>query len=245
MSVKTLKKKHVFYTDTLAPGEDPFSTNKVTGFSLNVPIIGTCKPTVVCGETCYFAKGPSTWTASLKKQHRLLNSIRENPAAAAERIVHFAKKKKLEFIRWQGGGDLFPEAIPCIDAVAKSLPDVAQWVVSRIPKLAASVIARPNVYVHFSVDQSSWKRLEEFRQLVPAGLQWHWSYQCDAGERPPSQSIAPVIFRDKYDPQGDRLGEHDCPLNASEDITGVCGACKRCFNGWATERRAKCEPLAK
>ena len=124
MSVKTLRKKHIEYTDTLTDGEDPFSTNKVTGCS-NVPIIGTCKPTVVCGETCYFAKGPSTWTASLKKQHRLLNSIKQDPIGTANRIVsHFRKKKRLNFLRWNGGGDLVQETIPCIDCVAVSLPDV-------------------------------------------------------------------------------------------------------------------------
>lgn len=237
MSVKTLRKKHIDYTDTLTVGEDPFSTNKVTGYSLNVPIIGTCKPTVVCGETCYFAKGPSTWTASLKKQHRLLNSIKQDPIGTANRIVsHFRKKKRLDFIRWNGGGDLVQETIPCIDCVAVSLPDVPQWVVSRIPMLASRVVPRPNVYLHLSIDKSSWSRLEEFRSLVPPDLQWFWSYQCDRGEEPPRDLDTSVIFRDCYDPGDSETYWNDCPLNLTEDITGVCGECRRCFSGWAVER---------
>jgi hypothetical protein len=240
VSVKTLARKHIAYTDLLEVGEDPFSTNKVTGHSLNVPIIGTCMPTVVCGETCYFAKGPSTWTASLKKQHRLMNSIRKDPEVVACRIVESAKRKKLTFIRWNGGGDLFEELLPCIDYVAVAVPAVPQWVVSRIPKLAARVTPRHNVYLHLSIDRSSWSRLDEFRSLVPDDLQWFWSYQCDAGEQPPAGDIAPVIFRDGYDPQGGQLYGNDCPLNAAEDITGVCGGCRRCFDGGAVERAKEC-----
>lgn len=243
MSVKTLRKKHVTYTDTLSPDEDPFSANKVTRASLNVPIIGTCVPTTVCAETCYFAKGPSTWTASLKKQHRLLNSIRQDPAGTAGRIVRHATRRRLSFIRWQGGGDLFDEAIACIDAVAVQMPDTPQWVVSRIPRLASQVVPRPNVYLHLSIDKSSWKRLEEFKSLIgDSPLQWFWSYQCDKGEAPESGSIAPVIFRDGYEPNGEPLFENDCLLNEADDITDVCERCRRCFNGWAVERAKGCTP---
>jgi len=244
MSVKSLAKKHVHYSERLDPREDPFSTNKVTGRSLNFPIIGTCKPTIVCSDTCYFAKGPSTWTASLKKQHRLMNSIKDDPAGVAARIVKSARRKKLTFIRWTGGGDLFPELIPCIDAVAVAMPDVPQWIVSRIPKLAARITPRKNVYLHLSVDRSSWDRLDEFRSIVPDGLQWFWSYQCDKGETPPSPDVAPVIFRDGYDPMGGQLYGNDCPLNAADDITGVCETCRRCFNGGAVERAKECRGLS-
>lgn len=244
MSVKTLSKKHKPYSDLLSEDEDPFSTNKVTGHSLNVPIIGTCQPTVVCADTCYFAAGPSTWTASLRKQHRLMNSIKADPRGVAERIVKSARRKKMTFIRWNGGGDLFEESVACLDAVAVAMPDIPQWVVSRIPKIAAQVTPRPNVYLHFSVDRSSWARLEEFRGLAPAGLQWFWSYQCDKDEQPASGDIAPVIFRDGYDPKGSPLFGNDCPLNSNEDITNVCEGCRRCFNGGAVERAKECRGLS-
>lgn len=240
MSVKTLARKHIAYTDLLADDENPFSTNKVTGHSLNVPIIGTCTPTIVCGETCYFAKGPSTWTASLKKQHRLLNSIKAAPEETAGRISLWAARLKLDYVRWNGGGDLVEASVTCIDWASYLMPTIPQWIVSRKPKLAATIKPRDNVYVHLSVDKSSWGRLEEMRSLAPAGLQWFWSYQCDKDEIPPSPLVAPVIFRDGYDPQGSELYGNDCPLNAAEDITGVCGTCRRCFNGWAIEGAKEC-----
>ena len=240
MTVRHLAKKHVAYSDLLIDGENPFSTNRVTGHSLNVPIVGTCSPTIVCAETCYFAKGPSTWTASLKKQHRLLNSIKAAPEETAGRIAQWATKLKLDFVRWNGGGDLVDASVTCIDWAAALMPTIPQWVVSRKPNLAARIKPRSNVYVHFSTDKSSWERLEEMAKLAPRDLQWFWSYQCDAGETLTDPLVAPVIFRDKYDPKGGQLYGYDCPLNAAEDITGVCGTCRRCFNGWAIEEASKC-----
>lgn len=240
MSVKTLADKHVAYTDLLADDEDPFSTNKVTGHSLNYPIIGTCRPTVVCTDTCYFAVGPSTWSASLKKQHRLMNSTKRDSLGVAERIARSARKKKLTFIRWNGGGDLFNESVECIDHVSEMLPDVPQWIVSRKPELASRVKPRFNVWIHVSVDKSSWSRLDEMREMAPVDLQWFWSYQCDAGETPTDSSIAPVIFRDGYDLAGSELLANDCDLSRHEDITGVCETCRRCFSGEAVERAEAC-----
>lgn len=240
MSVKTLAKKHVAYTETLGPDENPFSTNRVTGHSINFPIIGTCMPTVVCGETCYFAKGPSTWTASLKKQHRLMNSVKQHPLEMATSIAAWAEKLKLDYVRWNGGGDLFEESVRCINLAARLMPYTPQWIVTRKPGLAAKIEPGENVYVHLSVDRSSWDRLEAMQEIVPAGLQWFWSYQCDKDESPPSPTVAPVIFRDGYDPKGGKLYGYDCPLNAADDIAGVCGTCRRCFNGWAVEEAQKC-----
>lgn len=170
MSVATLARKPQGHSELLSPDENPFSTNKVTGHSLNFPIIGTCTPTVVCADTCYFACGPSTWSASLAKQHRLLNSLRADPEKLAGRIAGWATRLRLTFIRWCGGGDLVEETPACIDAVACLLPNMPQWVVTRKPEVAATVVPRQNVYVHFSVDRSSWDRLDRFRRLAPAEL---------------------------------------------------------------------------
>lgn len=239
MSVATLSRKPQGHSELLSLGEDPFSTNKVTGWSLNFPIIGTCTPSVVCADTCYFAKGPSTWNASLAKQHRLLNSLRADPVALAVRIAAWARRHRMTFVRWCGGGDLVAETPACIDAVATALPSVPQWVVSRKPDVAAAIIPRPNVYLHLSVDRSSWERLEKFRGIAPPRLQWFHSYQCDRGEVPPA-AIAPVVFRDKYDLDGSPPIEQDCPLNLAESIVGICESCRRCFNGLALEMAKEC-----
>jgi hypothetical protein len=239
MSVATLASKPQGHSDLLAPDENPFSTNKVTGHSLNFPIIGTCRPTTVCADTCYFAAGPSTWSASLAKQHRLLNSLRADPQRLAATIAAWAVRLRLTFIRWHGGGDMVEESPACIDATARLLPAVPQWVVTRKPELACRIKPQPNVYVHFSVDRASWARLAEFRGVAPPGLQWFWSYQCDRDEVPRA-GIAPVVFRDKYDLDGSAPIAQDCPLNLNESIVRVCESCRRCFNGTALEMATEC-----
>jgi hypothetical protein len=236
MSVKTLARKAFSTGDRLDEKESPFSTNKVTGHSLNFPIIGTCVPSEVCADTCYFAKGPSTWNASLAKQHRLLNSLRDDPIRLGRRISKWAAKLRLSFVRWCGGGDLVHETPCCIDTVATALPDVPQWIVTRKPEIAAEITPRDNVYVHLSVDRSSWSRLDKFKSIAPPRLRWFYSYQCDKGEVPASGAIAPVIFRHGYDLCGTPAYENDCPLNTHDSIVRVCEQCRRCFNGEAVSR---------
>lgn len=217
----------------LAERENPFSTNKVTRHSLNYPITATCKPTTVCGKTCYFGAGPSTWPASLQKQARLYNSTVDDPAGTAERIVEWTRRLRLSFVRWNGGGDLFAESVECINAAAAAMPDVPQWVVTRLADQAVKIEPRANVYVHFSLDRSSWDRVEG---MYGYAGQWFWSYQCDAGEQPP-KSLAPVVFYDHYSPDAATpLNEDDCPLNCADTITDVCESCRRCFDGRAVAR---------
>jgi hypothetical protein len=239
MSVATLARKPQGHDEPLGPDENPFSTNKVTGHSLNFPIIGTCRPTAVCADTCYFASGPSTWSASLAKQHRLLNTLRADPLRLAYRIKRWSLRLRLTFVRWHGGGDMVEESPACIDETARLLPAVPQWVVTRKPELACRLTPQPNVYVHLSVDRGSWARLEEFRGTAPAGLQWFWSYQCDRGEVP-AEGIAPVVFRNKYDLDGSEPIRQDCPLNLSASIVSVCKSCRRCFDGTALEMATEC-----
>lgn len=242
MNFSRLKEKTTLLRtgDTLAVGENPFSSNKVTGHSLNYPIAETCVPTKVCVETCYFGRGPSTWTAALKKQHRLRNSTLADPIGTATAIASWAKRLRLTFVRWNGGGDLFAEAVECLNHAATLMPAVPQWVVTRLPQHAVNIAPRDNVYVHFSLDRSSWTRVAAMRP--DRGLQWFWSYQCAPGETPPD-SAAPVVFRDCYDPRGDSLTKDDCPLNAAEDIAGTCERCRRCFNGEAVRRAGELLPL--
>ena len=143
------------------------------------------------------------------------------------------------FVRWNGGGDLVDESPTCIDEVARLLPTVPQWVVTRKPEHASRITPAANVFVHFSVDKASWQRVADMRRLSPERLQWFHSYQCDAGEVP-TDGIAPVIFRDDYKLNGTTPLRDDCPLNVAESIVRVCESCRRCFNGAAVERAKEC-----
>lgn len=222
--------------------ENPFSTNKVTGWSLNFPIARSCIPTKVCAKTCYFARGPSTWTASLAKQVRLQNRLDADPDGLADQIVAWVERLGMDFVRWHGGGDMTAMTGRCLDRVAIRANGVPQWVVTRRPALAAGIMPRPNVFVHISIDASSIRRLREFVAIAPPALQWFWSYQCDAGEVPPPE-IAAVVFRDHYKPMlAEAPAPDDCPLNWAGDISGACGKCRRCFDGTAVDRAGQLLP---
>lgn len=88
--------------------EDPLSRNRVTGWSVNYPIMGTCRPTGVCAQTCYFAKGATTWPTAIDKQLRLHRNTTIDPHRVADRIARSCDRHRVDFLRWNGGGDLFP-----------------------------------------------------------------------------------------------------------------------------------------
>lgn len=234
MNYQSLAEKTANAADAglLRDGECPFSTNKVTRYSLNYPIATTCKPTAVCVKTCYFGQGPSTWPASLKKQVRLYNSTVADPDGTAARIAERSRRLGLEYVRWNGGGDLFAESVHAINVAAELMPDTPQWVVTRLPTLARGIRPRDNVYVHVSVDRVSWRKLAVMRGYKG---QWFWSYQCDKGESPP-KSLAPVVFYDHYEPGDSPLNADDCPLNSADTLTDICSGCRKCFDGTAVAR---------
>jgi hypothetical protein len=214
------------------------SFNKVTGYSVNVPIASTCRPTATCLETCYFAKGAPSWTNSLKHQAAVQNLITHDPKAFAERVALEYDQLGLTFLRWNGGGDLFAESVSVINYLGRIRPDIILWVVTRIPELAAKIDHLENVFIHFSLDRNSLNRREKFIQLKPRSANYFFSYQCEPEELPSAKRLgrAAVLFFDNYRPAGDLKGyrkEIVCPLNGKENITATCVKCRRCFNGEA------------
>ena len=71
MSLNTLYHRTPLHLEPLDSKETVLSHNKVTGWSVNLPIAKTCQPSKVCINTCYFSKGGSSWPASLTKQVRV------------------------------------------------------------------------------------------------------------------------------------------------------------------------------
>lgn len=218
--------------------DNVLSGNKVTGYSVNVPIAKTCQPTAMCMKTCYFAVGAPTWSNSLRHQLKVHASMRSDPVAFAERVAMEYDNLGLTFIRWNGGGDLFEESVAAVNYLAKMRPDIVIWVVTRIPKWAAQIEQAPNVFVHFSLDKHSLSRRDSFLKCKPQSSNYFFSYQCDAGEIPPLEKInaVSVLFFDNYKPTTDLTTlpkDVVCPLNTATNISGICETCRRCFNGKA------------
>lgn len=218
--------------------ETVLSFNKVTGYSVNLPIASSCQPTASCLKTCYFATGAPSWSNALRHQMAVEATIKSDPKAFAERVALEYDRLGLSFLRWNGGGDLFPESIDAIHYLATKRPDVVLWVVTRIPELAAEIAHLPNVYVHFSLDRSSMARKEKFLRIKPKTRNFFFSYQAEPEEQVPFSIVekVSVLFFNNYHPSWTkRQLNHPvvCPLNRAANIAGVCETCRRCFDGAA------------
>ena len=112
---------------------------------------------------------------------------------------------QLSFIRWNGGGDLFPESVQAINYLGRVRPDIFIWVVTRIPELAAQIEEAENVYVHFSLDRHSWSRLRKLESLPKKTKKYFYSYQCEPKEIPDPKKMkeVSVLFFDEYVPNTD------------------------------------------
>ena len=228
--------------------EDPLSRNRVTGWSVNYPIMGTCRPTRVCAQTCYFAKGPTTWPTAIEKQLRLYRNTAVDPQRVADRIARSCDHHRVDFLRWNGGGDLFPQAVLACNRLALIRPRLPIWVVTRRPELAARLDDLPNLYVHFSLDRDSLDRRDRFLALRPASTRYFFSYQAEPGERPDPALMdrlgVSVLFFDRYRPTDGAppYGPALCPLNVRPDIADACRRCRRCFDGSAVAESRRIDP---
>jgi hypothetical protein len=223
---------------SLGSYDSALSFNKVTGYSVNVPIAQTCLPTAVCLKACYFASGAPTWPNALRHQTRVMESIKTDPLRFAQRIAMEYDREGLTFLRWNGGGDLFEESVEAINHLGRERPDIRLWVVTRHPEMAAKIEDRPNVFIHFSLDSASLPRREQFLRLRPLSSRFFFSYQCAPGEVPERhhlEAVSVVFFHD-YEPTCDLSRFREgivCPLNGRAEIADTCARCRRCFNGTA------------
>lgn len=232
--------------------EKLLSSNLVAGVSVNLPIYKTCRPTKVCAESCYAGRNvPIGMKAAVAKQVRLLNAITADPIVVGERLVGELRpkvRKGLQFLRWNGVGDLTSEAIECLTHVADQLPELAIWVVTRIPKMALSVPHRDNVFVQFSLDRDSERRYVEMSGGSPLNFNLFYSYteSEDEDEVPSWVLSAPisVYYTNLYkSPAPFALQNVSCPLNGSESVKDACQNCGRCWNGEAVKIRESRKPI--
>jgi hypothetical protein len=235
------------------------SENKVAGWSLNFPIQGTCKPSKLCIKTCYYAAGMTAWTNSLRKQMWCYEECVKDPISFAEEVVKEYRKYSLTYLRWNGGGDLFPESVRALNHIGENHPDVVVWIVTRIPEMAVGVRNYPNLHLHFSLDKESLNRAAQVMDLFAQTYsdedsrsfedRIFFSYQCDKGEYPDMDYLirqgVSLFFFDNYEVPALLYAEllskdgaaYDalCPLNIrkakGKSIEGTCNECRRCFDG--------------
>ena len=211
------------------------SRNQVTGYSVNFPIQATCRPTEVCRDTCYFAIKLNAYDNALKMQHRNLQYCRQDPEGFARQVGVEYNNAGLNFLRWNGGGDLFDEALISIETLRTERPDIILWIVSRKPELAVKIKPHRNHYLHLSFDRSSISQkkniLTDFK-----GQNYFTSYQTHPDEALSADAVNAVdlVFMHDYEQPPLNLRAHSqkfCPLNGATAIAGMCNECRQCFDG--------------
>ena len=219
----------------ITPTTKVLSRNQVTGYAVNFPIQKTCRPTPVCKDTCYFAVKLNASIPALTLQHRNLYFCQQDPEEFARHVIYEYDNAGLNYLRWNGGGDLFDEALIAIEYIRVNRSDIVLWIVSRKAELAARLHNHHNHYIHLSLDRSLIEQKSQIRSMFKHD-QVFFSYQVHPEETVQTSVVNDVdlIFMHDYravPSEFETLSEKFCPLNGAESITDACGKCRRCFDG--------------
>ncbi|MDC0541797.1 EVE domain-containing protein [Paracoccaceae bacterium] len=219
----------------ISAGTKVLSRNQVTGYAVNFPIQKTCRPTPVCKDTCYFAVKLNASIPALTLQHRNLYFCQQDPEEFARHVIYGYDNAGLSYLRWNGGGDLFNEALEAIEYIRIHRPDIVLWIVSRKAELAAQLKYHNNHHIHLSLDRSLIDQKAQIRSMFKHDKVF-FSYQVHPEETVENSVIDKVdlIFMHDYQAipsEFEESNEKFCPLNGANTITDACGQCRRCFDG--------------
>lgn len=230
------------------------SRNDKTGYSLNVPIAETCKPTEACSRYCYGNNGPISWDKALGKQyenHRRLEYLRGAPKRELELEADLAYHHvyPMNFFRLYGVGDLTEGGVRFINVLAKRHPDLTLWVATRKIELARKLVFADNLHIMASLDATTKGEDVHATYAFLQARNGHglaaWVQQS-ADEKIPSwvKVVFPEHMRERRAPWTADKKTRDprsCPATVVGGVPhkNACENCRFCFS---TERRAAGRP---
>jgi hypothetical protein len=219
------------------------SGNSKTGFSINVAIAHTCRPTRDCSRYCYGLQGRVRMLASLTRQaenyvrFEYLETAHEEVVRHEAEVIAHEVRARQDFLRFFGVGDLQEGSVRFINVLAAAAPDLALWVSSRNLQLVHSLDARPNVHVMISLDASTPSALmAQARRFVDgrdtALLAW---VQQHPDESIPSE--VGVVFAEHHAAKrarwtSERADPRTCPATVADGPghEEACARCRYCFD---------------
>lgn len=227
-------------TGMLGPKEAVCSWNTKTGFSVNFPIAGTCRPTSVCAELCYGARAgrPVTWNKALAKYIRVHEYfLATPPEEIADRIAREYERRKMEFLRWNGVGDLFPRSVQVVNAIAERHPHIVLWVATRIPDMARLITRKSEgVYLQFSLDGSA--ECRKRRTAIARSRHPRLYYSFLRRSMDEDTMGARVIYNAQQYKKKLLIDDPHtvCPADGGTlPVEGACAKCRLCFSDRALD----------
>lgn len=234
----------------VVPKEQPtklfLSDNDKTGYSINLPIPLTCRPTAACAKYCYGTGGPIAFPTSLARQAQ--NWMRFEALATAsqaevnretDRIAGALSYADQDFLRVFGVGDLQPGSVRFINTMSRRHPDIALWVATRQWGLAKRLRRSENIHLMLSTDATTLpKDWEAARKLVKTrGKTTFLAYVQQSPEDLAPKDVKVVFAEHKH---GGRRGAwtatkpdvRTCPATVVDGTphANACASCRFCFD---------------
>ena len=201
------------------------SVNKKTGCSIDLPILGHCRPTASCSRACYAKSGPIAFPHSQKK-HLWTSAYLAGPDISE--LIHECLSRTS--VRISGSGDLNPCHIPNILKLAAACPKTQFWGMTRKLEIARAInnARRRNLRLLVTVDATSPSETWSYRGKLCYGPR-------RASDTVPNDPRIVTVF--PYHCHGDIVAnvpvhKKDCPA-----IRHTKSGCLECGHCWTFQTK--------
>jgi len=199
------------------------SENRKTGWSIDLPLKGHCRPTPNCSKACYAKRGPQSWPLPVRK-HLWMSQYLAGPDIS--RLID--ECRHLRAVRLSGSGDLLEAHVPNLISLAKECHKTRFWGMTRKVEIAQLInnARLPNLRLLVTVDPTSTLDTWNHRGKLCFGPR-------HPQDRVPRDSRILAVFPAHYSGRvesGMTRHQKDCPGVWHE--TSGCLACGRCFSWW-------------
>lgn len=221
------------------------SHNDKTGLSINLPIVGTCRPTRACRSYCYGLGGPIAFPFAIRRERQNLDRLvvlESAPLQDVEREADFlafrVQQAEQDFLRINGVGDLVLGMVRLLPVVADRHGWLHLWVSTRRLDMVELLPVKQNLHIMLSCDRTTpCSQMDRMRQLiVERGPTYYLAYvSMGPDDRAPDDVT--IVFN--YHAGGIRTDSGDpracgATVPGGDAHKGACAPCGRC---WSLQKR--------
>jgi len=221
------------------------SGNSKTGWSINAPL-SECEPTAECSRVCYVLNSPmGRFPDSLRvmlRNQRLFDSLEHADQSAVDAVAyglaHDCRRARVDFLRWNGSGDLSPGAVRVVNALLRIMPDMPIWCISRKPSVIEQLSDAPSLRLQISIDRTTAPSRRDALQRAAKRFDRaavKFAYTRTSEDAPAPDFIA-VTFNYHKGSKRSSWGPDATACAATVPVSeggaahdNACASCRRCF----------------